>query len=158
MGCKVERARAICTAVFALVWVFSLDSPGEALDNGLAITPPMVSLLSRKRIMLLSDNTILAALTLKTPYTQGWNTWNSFHEEIEEKMVRESAEILISSGLAAAGANFPFYLQVCCLVSCHYHARAQHSRMCLRCAGYKYFNLDGENGVQFQLLLPAAVV
>lgn len=108
--------------------------------------------------MLLSDNTILAALALKTPYTQGWNTWNSFHEEIEEKMVRESAEILISSGLAAAGANFPFYLQVCCLVSCHYHARAQHSRMCLRCAGYKYFNLDGENGVQFQLLLPAAVV
>ena len=37
--------------------------------------------------------------------SQGWNTWNSFHEEIEEKMVRESAEILISSGLAAAGRS-----------------------------------------------------
>jgi hypothetical protein len=45
----------------------------------------------------------------KTPYTQGWNTWNSFHEEIEEKMVRESAEILISSGLAAAGSASPFF-------------------------------------------------
>ena len=60
--------------------------------------------------MLLSDDTTLAALTLKTSYTQGWNTWNSFHEEIEEKVVRESAEILISSGLAAAGAGFPLLL------------------------------------------------
>ncbi|EIE22540.1 Melibiase family protein [Coccomyxa subellipsoidea C-169] len=47
------------------------------LDNGLARTPPM-----------------------------GYNTWNAFHEEIDEKMVRESAEILISSGLAAAGYNY----------------------------------------------------
>ncbi|CAK0783007.1 hypothetical protein CVIRNUC_006202 [Coccomyxa viridis] len=36
----------------------------------------------------------------------GWNTWNSFHEEIEEKMVRDSAEILIDSGLAAAGYKY----------------------------------------------------
>lgn len=47
------------------------------LDNGLAITPPM-----------------------------GYNTWNAFHEEIDETMVRESAEILISSGLAAAGYTY----------------------------------------------------
>ena len=149
MGCKVDRARAICTVAFALVCFLSLDSPGEALDNGLAITPPMVGPLIRELFMLLSDDTILAALTLKSPYTQGWNTWNSFHEEIEEKMVRESAEILISSGLAAAGAGFLFYLQVHCLALYHHCACAQHSRMHLYCAGYRYFNLDGENGFQF---------
>lgn len=49
----------------------------HCLDNGLAITPPM-----------------------------GYNTWNAFHEEIDETMVRESAEILISSGLAAAGYTY----------------------------------------------------
>lgn len=47
------------------------------LDNGLALTPPM-----------------------------GYNTWNAFHEEIDETMIRESAEILISSGLAAAGYTY----------------------------------------------------
>ena len=57
--------------------IFILSRLAECLDNGLAITPPM-----------------------------GYNTWNAFHEEIDEQMVRESAEILISSGLAAAGYTY----------------------------------------------------
>lgn len=57
--------------------IFILSRAAECLDNGLAITPPM-----------------------------GYNTWNAFHEEIDEQMVRESAEILISSGLAAAGYTY----------------------------------------------------
>ena len=33
----------------------------------------------------------------------GYNTWNAYHEEIDEDLARESAELLISTGLAAAG-------------------------------------------------------
>lgn len=65
-------------ATVAIVVCLAIFPPIRyCLDNGLARTPPM-----------------------------GYNTWNAFHEEIDEKMVRESAEILISSGLAAAGYNY----------------------------------------------------
>lgn len=60
-----------------VVWLASSIPFRKCLDNGLAITAPM-----------------------------GYNTWNAFHEDIDETMVRESAEILISSGLAAAGYTY----------------------------------------------------
>ncbi|KDP40460.1 hypothetical protein JCGZ_24459 [Jatropha curcas] len=44
------------------------------LDNGLALTPPM-----------------------------GWNSWNHFHCQINEKVVRETADALVSTGLAQLG-------------------------------------------------------
>ena len=65
-------------ATIAIVVWLAISIPfRNCLDNGLAITPPM-----------------------------GYNTWNAFHEDIDETMVRESAEILISSGLAAAGYTY----------------------------------------------------
>jgi alpha-galactosidase len=45
-----------------------------ALDNGLAMTPPM-----------------------------GYNTWNAFHDEINETIIYHAADELVESGLAAAG-------------------------------------------------------
>ena len=36
----------------------------------------------------------------------GFNTWNAFHEDIDEELARESAELLISTGLAAAGYTY----------------------------------------------------
>ena len=60
-----------------LLWIgfLSVMVPNVVcLDNGLALRPPM-----------------------------GFNTWNAFHEEIDEELARESAELLISTGLAAAG-------------------------------------------------------
>ena len=44
------------------------------LDNGLARTPPM-----------------------------GWSSWNAFHDQIDEALVRETADALVSTGLAEAG-------------------------------------------------------
>ena len=48
--------------------------PASALDNGVAIPPPM-----------------------------GWNTWNSFGCSINEQLIRDSADNLVSSGMKAAG-------------------------------------------------------
>ena len=43
-------------------------------DNGLARTPPM-----------------------------GWNSWNHFAEHVDERVVRETADAMVASGMAAAG-------------------------------------------------------
>jgi alpha-galactosidase len=48
-----------------------------ALDNGLGKTPPM-----------------------------GWNSWNKFHCDINETVVRETVDLLISTGLAAKGYRY----------------------------------------------------
>ncbi|MFC8452368.1 alpha-galactosidase [Kitasatospora sp. NPDC057223] len=48
--------------------------PASALDNGVATTPPM-----------------------------GWNTWNSFGCNINEQLIRTSADNLVSSGMKDAG-------------------------------------------------------
>ncbi|XP_062118070.1 alpha-galactosidase [Humulus lupulus] len=47
------------------------------LANGLALTPPM-----------------------------GWNSWNHFQCSIEEKLIRETADAMVSSGLAALGYQY----------------------------------------------------
>ncbi len=49
----------------------------RALDNGLALTPPM-----------------------------GWNSWNKFGCKIDETVVREIADALVSSGMRDAGYQF----------------------------------------------------
>lgn len=71
----------------ALLLALSLSSLGFGQGNthkqqagkfeGLAMTPPM-----------------------------GWNSWNTFATNIDEKLVKETADIMVSSGLAAAGYNY----------------------------------------------------
>lgn len=51
--------------------------PALALDNGLGRTPPM-----------------------------GWNSWNHFGCNINETVVRETADLLVSTGLAAKGYKY----------------------------------------------------
>src|SRR4051812_42101046 len=49
----------------------------HALDNGLALTPPM-----------------------------GWNTWNKFACNVSEKLVKEAADAIVSSGMKDAGYKY----------------------------------------------------
>jgi alpha-galactosidase len=53
--------------------VFCMQLNAQKLDN-LVLTPPM-----------------------------GWNSWNTFHADIDEKMVMETADMLVSSGMKDAG-------------------------------------------------------
>src|SRR5882672_7211610 len=52
-------------------------APAAALSNGLALTPPM-----------------------------GWNDWNSFGCNVSEQLVEQTADIMVSSGLKAAGYQY----------------------------------------------------
>lgn len=36
----------------------------------------------------------------------GWNTWNTFHCDIDEKLIRESADFMVSSGMKDAGYEY----------------------------------------------------
>lgn len=36
----------------------------------------------------------------------GWNSWNTFGEDIDEKMIMETADVMAESGLAEAGYNY----------------------------------------------------
>ncbi|MBF4518002.1 glycoside hydrolase family 27 protein [Flavobacterium sp. ANB] len=36
----------------------------------------------------------------------GWNSWNTFGTSIDEKLVKETADIMVSSGMAAAGYKY----------------------------------------------------
>lgn len=73
------------TILALLVFSFSLSSFSQGNTHtqaagkfeGLAMTPPM-----------------------------GWNSWNTFATNIDEKLVKETADIMVSSGMAAAGYNY----------------------------------------------------
>ncbi len=64
----------ILPAVAAGILLTCAFSPAHALDNGLARTPPM-----------------------------GWNSWNSFHCDVNAKLLEATADAMVSSGMKAAG-------------------------------------------------------
>src|SRR4051794_3235954 len=75
----VSRTRSAPSFVVLLIGLFAAcfflaRHPAVALNNGLATTPPM-----------------------------GWNSWNKFHCNINETIIRQTADAIVSSGLAAAG-------------------------------------------------------
>ena len=71
-----QRSRTVNCAGILLV-ICLYGCPASCLDNGLALTPPM-----------------------------GYNTWNAYHDEIDEQLVFSAADILVESGLAAAGYKY----------------------------------------------------
>ena len=73
MGGLGTWARCAIAAVCAVV-VLTAAAPARALDNGLARTPPM-----------------------------GWNSWNTFGCDIDEGLIRDTADALVDSGLRDLG-------------------------------------------------------
>ncbi|HZT70884.1 MAG TPA: glycoside hydrolase family 27 protein [Terriglobia bacterium] len=62
--------------LFPLLFFFTL-APASALDNGLAKTLPM-----------------------------GWNSWNKFGCNVSEKLIKEMADAMVSTGMKAAGYQY----------------------------------------------------
>ncbi|MET8366992.1 ricin-type beta-trefoil lectin domain protein [Micromonospora sp. NPDC005194] len=70
-------AAALGTAVVSGAVVLTTTRPAQALENGLARTPQM-----------------------------GWNDWNAFGCNVNETLIRQTADALVSSGMAAAGYRY----------------------------------------------------
>lgn len=73
---RFSAALLLLTAATTTV-VTTTDLPASALDNGLARTPQL-----------------------------GWNDWNSFGCNINDALVRQTADVMVSSGMAAAGYQY----------------------------------------------------
>jgi len=63
-----------------------------------------------KNVTLLS---LIILLGINHSYAQrakapimGWSSWNQFHVNIDEKMIREQADAMVSSGMYDAGYRF----------------------------------------------------
>ncbi len=39
----------------------------------------------------------------------GWNSWNHFHCDIHEKLIQETADMLVATGLAALGYQYGLF-------------------------------------------------
>lgn len=73
---------------------------GSSIDISANFTEPSNGTTSKET----SPNTKNEAINnlVKTP-PMGWNSWNVFHENINEKQIKEIADIMVSSGMRDAG-------------------------------------------------------
>jgi alpha-galactosidase len=72
----VTAALTVLGAVLVIITA-SPAGPAAALDNGLALTPPM-----------------------------GFNDWNAFGCNVNEQLIKDTADLFVSSGLKAAGYQY----------------------------------------------------
>ena len=77
-----------------------------ALDNGLAMQPPMVSTTPYSSVRVALSTYARLCAAQDRPNLQGWNTWNAFHDEINETLVKGAADLLVETGLQAAGYTY----------------------------------------------------
>jgi len=71
------KLAAAAIVVFAALFFISGRPDSRALNNGLALTPPM-----------------------------GWNSWNKFGCKIDEKAVRAAADAMVANGMRDAGYQY----------------------------------------------------
>jgi alpha-galactosidase len=69
--------RLAVAALAATPLALPAAAPAWALDNGLARTPQL-----------------------------GWNTWNAFGCNVSDQLIRQTADAMVSSGMAAAGYQY----------------------------------------------------
>ena len=66
------------------------------LDNGLGRTPQMGK----------SKGEDLGKNQISIFPVEGWNSWNHFHCDINETVVRQTADAMVATGLTAAGYQY----------------------------------------------------
>jgi alpha-galactosidase len=66
----------LLSTLAALGFLFS-PQPSQASDNGLALTPPL-----------------------------GWNSWNKFHCNVSEDLIKAMADGMVASGIKDAGYQY----------------------------------------------------
>ncbi len=73
----------------------------EELNNGLGRTPQMGK---RKKDSLAKMAYVIIFII------EGWNSWNHFGCRINETVVRQTADTIVATGLAAAGYQYGLFL------------------------------------------------
>src|SRR5271154_5440721 len=74
---ETPMKKMLCLALLLFFEILFYLPPAQALENGLALTPPM-----------------------------GWNSWNRFGCNVSEDLVKSAADSLVSSGMKDAGYEY----------------------------------------------------
>lgn len=77
MRLRVTTRAAVVAGALTVLLVSALLPGTLPLDNGVGLTPAM-----------------------------GWSTWNTFQGKVSDALLRQSADAMVSSGLAAAGYQY----------------------------------------------------
>ncbi len=77
MRSALGSTAALAVIIAALLFAPPSARPDTPLDNGLALTPVL-----------------------------GWNDWNAFGCAVDDALIRETADAMVSSGMAAAGYEY----------------------------------------------------
>lgn len=80
----------------------SVKHHSGAVEKGIAVRAPSSEALPPAKVPLPAIEKLPYNGLAKTP-PMGWSSWNHFQDRIDDKTVRECADALVSSGLAAAG-------------------------------------------------------
>lgn len=97
-------------------WTFHVAPAGENLrvrvvygdgktSEGLAVPATAAELLPPAPIPLPAERVLPDNGLARTP-PMGWNSWNHFAENVDERVVRETADAMVKSGMAAAGYTY----------------------------------------------------
>ncbi|XP_042501584.1 alpha-galactosidase isoform X2 [Macadamia integrifolia] len=99
MGLPTSMAQAIVIIGPILTTLFSfLSVPAAA--RLLNVTSPDLTTTTTTRSRNLLDNGLA-----RTPQ-MGWNSWNHFHCGIDEKMIKETADAMVATGLSTLGYKY----------------------------------------------------
>jgi alpha-galactosidase len=98
--------------VMAVVYFWSFDSAQDSLVVLLVhITTQKQKFMHLKKLattacVLLTILFVKAQTSVALSPPMGWNSWNLFEEEVSEKLIKEIADAMVSSGMAAAGYQY----------------------------------------------------
>jgi len=96
MGCKMKWQ--FWTWVLAIVAAVSLTAPAAAQGDPIPVPEPLTVEPS------LDPSRKPNGLAMRPP--MGWNSWNKFGCNINEKIARDTADAMVSSGMKAAGYEY----------------------------------------------------
>lgn len=83
-------------SVFKTILFLIYISVSHQLNNGLGRIPQMGTSCSIKTSFFHVDYSNIL----------GWNSWNHFHCNINENLIKETADYIVATGLAAAGYQY----------------------------------------------------
>jgi len=93
---KANRCKQTCSGIYTIILVIVL-----VIITGCSTDKQQVNVSEQSQSPVSGESRKFEGLALTPP--MGWNTWNTFGTNINEQLIKETAEALISSGMQEAG-------------------------------------------------------
>ena len=91
--------------ISTLAYLFIFIRFSYELNNGLGRTPQMGKIEKSSTV----EEKSYAKWCTFLLFIEGWNSWNNIHRNINETVVRDTADAIVATGLAEAGYQYGMY-------------------------------------------------